>query len=396
MDSLSAMRCAFYTLMASGRHLLWSIEPVHRHISREALESFIQTANACQLPTFVLKSILSEILIGIDRGTIKQIPSLVDRFTTYCHQGANCLDAFMRCTRDLLRYGCVAHPTVRHAIVTIEERFGDARFSSLSLSTMLGVRQSSLDVVFRRETQSTPTEYLREVRLSRALVMLTTTALSIKEIWAAVGYNDPSTFDHHFKRRYGMTPTDARRRGIVPPPSAEHKVNADTGCRTNANSDRRVLIIDTDALMRVTIATRLSTGSYNVVTASTGAEGVEIANAFAPDVILLDWHITDMDGMTCLAHLGRDATDRKRPILVFIADLFASLSDDTLMGLGAKAYSQLCDPLTVQSIIDNESRQVDSRSRSLARPSSDTKQLSARARATDVAADSSRSGRTNN
>ncbi len=54
-------------------------------------------------------------------------------------------------------------------------------------------------------------EYLRDLRLKKAVLLLQDPTLSIKEIAAAVGYKYVSDFDHHFKSTYGMRPGEYRR-----------------------------------------------------------------------------------------------------------------------------------------------------------------------------------------
>lgn len=65
--------------------------------------------------------------------------------------------------------------------------------------------------LFKRNTGSHFSEYLRNVRLKKAERLLQDPTLSIKEIAAAVGYKYVSDFNHHFKSAYGMGPGEYRR-----------------------------------------------------------------------------------------------------------------------------------------------------------------------------------------
>ena len=74
----------------------------------------------------------------------------------------------------------------------------------------LGISESSL----RRRLQFEETsfrELLGEARLSHGLSLLLESTQSIGQIAYAVGYQSQSRFGEHFKRRFGMTPTDIRR-----------------------------------------------------------------------------------------------------------------------------------------------------------------------------------------
>lgn len=54
--------------------------------------------------------------------------------------------------------------------------------------------------------------HLRRVRLSHAADLLGTTAVPVKEVARRVGYTDASQFSKAFKRSYGLSPSQARRK----------------------------------------------------------------------------------------------------------------------------------------------------------------------------------------
>ncbi len=66
--------------------------------------------------------------------------------------------------------------------------------------------------VFKSETGTSPTRYLRSLRMEQAKTLLETTFLSVKEIVSVVGLNDESHFVRDFKRVYGFTPVHYRAR----------------------------------------------------------------------------------------------------------------------------------------------------------------------------------------
>jgi AraC-like DNA-binding protein len=65
--------------------------------------------------------------------------------------------------------------------------------------------------LFKKNTGISFGEYLRNLRLKKAVLLLQNPTLSIKEIAAAVGYKYVSDFDHHFKSTFGMRPGEYRR-----------------------------------------------------------------------------------------------------------------------------------------------------------------------------------------
>jgi len=54
-------------------------------------------------------------------------------------------------------------------------------------------------------------EQLRAVRMTRATQLLTDSALTIKEIAAAVGYPSSAGFDREFRRVFATAPLEYRR-----------------------------------------------------------------------------------------------------------------------------------------------------------------------------------------
>jgi len=83
---------------------------------------------------------------------------------------------------------------------------------------------------------------------------------------------------------------------------------------------RRILIIDDDDDVREVAALALeAVGGVDVVSASSGAEGIELAEAERPDAILLDVMMPGMDGPATFRVLrGRDET-RMLPVVLLTA-----------------------------------------------------------------------------
>lgn len=61
----------------------------------------------------------------------------------------------------------------------------------------------------------TPKQYTQRLRLDRAAGQLLTTSDAILDIALACGFDSPEVFLRAFRRRYGVTPSAYRRRGIV-------------------------------------------------------------------------------------------------------------------------------------------------------------------------------------
>jgi transcriptional regulator GlxA family with amidase domain len=65
---------------------------------------------------------------------------------------------------------------------------------------------------FRAATGFSPIEYVQALRIEEAKQMLGSNELSIDEVGAAVGYNDPASFRRIFKRNVGQSPAVYRKK----------------------------------------------------------------------------------------------------------------------------------------------------------------------------------------
>ena len=71
----------------------------------------------------------------------------------------------------------------------------------------------------------------------------------------------------------------------------------------------RVLIVDDEKTFRMAAQAGLAAEGYDVRTAASGGEGLNLARAFAPDVVILDRNLPDADGLSVLARLREEGGD---------------------------------------------------------------------------------------
>ena len=60
-------------------------------------------------------------------------------------------------------------------------------------------------------TGKTPTQYIRILRMKRAMKLLNSTELNISEIAYNLGFSDPNYFTRTFQKVYGKTPSSIRK-----------------------------------------------------------------------------------------------------------------------------------------------------------------------------------------
>ena len=118
------------------------------------------------------------------------------------------MDAFIMCVHDSgnrRRGDCVSRC----------EKIIDTRFREpLTLSAVaeqLYVSPYYLSHVFKEKTGVNFIDYLVEKRLREACWMLRNTSVSVSNISASVGYENPGYFSRLFKKKKGVTPEQYRK-----------------------------------------------------------------------------------------------------------------------------------------------------------------------------------------
>lgn len=81
----------------------------------------------------------------------------------------------------------------------------------------------------------------------------------------------------------------------------------------------RVLIVEDNEMNRDMLARRLTRRGYTVITAVNGREGVEVARAQRPDIILMDLSLPVMDGWEATRRIRSDAITGTIPLIALTA-----------------------------------------------------------------------------
>lgn len=85
------------------------------------------------------------------------------------------------------------------------------RLSLSMLARQTGYTENYLSKKFKRETSLTPNEYIRRQRLEQAAFLLRTTQDDVQNISERLQFCSQSYFADHFRRYFGVTPTEYRK-----------------------------------------------------------------------------------------------------------------------------------------------------------------------------------------
>jgi two-component system, cell cycle response regulator DivK len=104
----------------------------------------------------------------------------------------------------------------------------------------------------------------------------------------------------------------------------------------------RILLVEDNELSRDMLSRRLIRRGYDVLLATDGAEGVDVARSGAPDIILMDMSLPVIDGWEATRRLKAATETRGIPIIALTA--FAMASDER------KARDAGCDDFDTKPV----------------------------------------------
>jgi len=87
-------------------------------------------------------------------------------------------------------------------------------------------------------------------------------------------------------------------------------------CAAETRQRHTILIVDDDEVLAEVLSRRLSQQGYEMITASSGAEGLAMAEAQRPSLLVLDLHLPDTDGFTVCKHLVDSPRTYDIPVIV--------------------------------------------------------------------------------
>ena len=106
----------------------------------------------------------------------------------------------------------------------IEMHFArDVRLNELC--SVVNLSPCHLTHLFKATLGTSPTKYLKSIRMQHAQDLLDHSFLSVKEIGMRVGMSDTSHFVRDFKKAYGLSPAQYRRT----PASLPSSLNSSSG-----------------------------------------------------------------------------------------------------------------------------------------------------------------------
>lgn len=105
------------------------------------------------------------------------------------------------------------HGRLEEVMLYVGESYATS-LTTARLAAMCYLTESHFCRFFKRQTGKTPMQYVNDLRVERATVLLESTDLPIGSVAASVGFLDANYFARVFKRAKGMSPAEYRRKSI--------------------------------------------------------------------------------------------------------------------------------------------------------------------------------------
>ncbi len=111
----------------------------------------------------------------------------------------------------------------------------------------------------------------------------------------------------------------------------------------------RILLVEDDEMNRDMLSRRLVKRGYDVTIATDGEQGVELARAGSPDIILMDMSLPVMDGWTATRTLKDDEATAGIPVIALTAH---AMSGDEEKALAAGCDDFDTKPIELTRLLD--------------------------------------------
>jgi DNA-binding response OmpR family regulator len=110
----------------------------------------------------------------------------------------------------------------------------------------------------------------------------------------------------------------------------------------------KILVVEDEADLREVLQYNLTREGYRVVTAENGAEGLRRARKEAPDLLLLDLMLPDLDGIEICRRLKKDPLTSSLPVIIVTAK---GEEPDVVLGLGVGADDYVTKPFSPRTLL---------------------------------------------
>jgi signal transduction histidine kinase/ligand-binding sensor domain-containing protein/DNA-binding response OmpR family regulator len=142
---------------------------------------------------------------------LKVLKARINNFIAYKKDRQKKFQSDFEINISKLEYPSLDEQFLKNAIQIIEEHIDKSDFDIHHLADKLNMSKSSLYRKIKSITDLSPRDFVRNVRLKHACLMLKDKSAYISEVAYAVGFSDPKYFTSCFKQEFNLTPKEYQK-----------------------------------------------------------------------------------------------------------------------------------------------------------------------------------------
>lgn len=120
----------------------------------------------------------------------------------------------------------------------------------------------------------------------------------------------------------------------------------------------KVLVVEDNFMNKVLVREILALHGYDIIEAKSGTEAIKTLNTHRPDIILMDIHLPEMDGITATRIIKSDERNRDIPVLALTASAMKG-EEENLISKGFDGY--VAKPIDRKRLLETISESLGAR-----------------------------------
>lgn len=120
----------------------------------------------------------------------------------------------------------------------------------------------------------------------------------------------------------------------------------------------KVLVVEDNFMNKILVREILALHGYEIIEAKSGTEAIKTLNTHRPDIILMDIHLPEMDGITATRIIKSDERNRDIPVLALTASAMKG-EEENLISKGFDGY--VAKPIDKKRLLETISESLGAR-----------------------------------
>lgn len=111
----------------------------------------------------------------------------------------------------------------------------------------------------------------------------------------------------------------------------------------------KVLLVEDNYMNKVLVREILAINGYEIIEAKSGTEALKVLTTERPDIILMDLHLPEMDGITATRIIKSEERNKAIPVLALTASAMKG-EEGNILNKGFDGY--VAKPIEVKKLLD--------------------------------------------